>query len=44
MDVFGNYFVFDKADGKIYFLEMEEVALTLLASNFDSFISSLKEE
>lgn len=25
MDTFGNYFVFDKADGKIYFLEMEEI-------------------
>lgn len=44
MDPFGNYFVFDKAEGKIYFLEMEEVTLTLLANDFDSFISALKKE
>ena len=44
IDPFGNYFVFDKAEGKIYFLEMEEVALSLLASDFESFISSLKKE
>ena len=36
IDPFGNYFVFDKAEGKIYFLEMEEVALSLLASDFES--------
>ena len=44
IDPFGNYFVFDKTEGKIYFLEMEEVALSLLASDFESFISSLKKE
>lgn len=44
MDPFGNYFVFDKGDGKIYFLDMEDPSLTFLADDFESFMSSLKED
>lgn len=39
-DTFGNYFVFDK-EGKIYFLEMEELITSFLFQSFNDFITSL---
>lgn len=44
MDPFGNYIVFDKTDGNIYFLDMEDQSLVFLSDDFEKFMSSLKED
>lgn len=44
MDPFGNFFLFDKINYIIDFIEMEDLHLTYLASDFNEFIDGLKRD
>lgn len=44
MDPFGNFFLFDKTNYVIDFIDMEELHLTFLASDINKFIDKLKQD